>query len=129
MVAVPLGLLVVVTLVPGPVDPYQQVLAGPFDFRGLGGVLLVVNQLALVFTTLTVAVCAGSLVVRFRRAGGVERQRLRWVALAATLMVPAAMVGLAGMALGSSEVVTWAVTAWLAGLPLALGAAVLRYRL
>src|SRR5512132_550629 len=129
IVAVPLGLLVVVTLVPGPVDPYQQVLAGPFDFRGLGGVLLVVNQLALVFTTLTVAVCAGSLVVRFRRAGGVERQQLRWVALAAALMVPAAMVGLAGMALGSSEVLTWAITAWAGGLPLAIGAAVLRYRL
>jgi hypothetical protein len=27
-------LLAVVTLVPGPVDAYQQVLAGPFDFRG-----------------------------------------------------------------------------------------------
>jgi hypothetical protein len=129
MVAVPLGLLVVVTLVPGPVDPYQQVLAGPFDFRGLGGVLLVVNQLALVFTTLTVAVCAGSLVVRFRRAGGVERQQLRWVALAAALMVPAAVLVLAGMALAATDVVTWAITAWLAGLPLAIGAAVLRYRL
>jgi hypothetical protein len=129
MVAVPLGLLVVITLVPGPVDPYQQVLAGPFDFRGLGGVLLVVNQLALVFTTLTVAVCAGSLVVRFRRAGGVERQQLRWVALAAALMVPAAVLVLAGMALAATDVVTWAITAWLAGLPLAIGAAVLRYRL
>jgi hypothetical protein len=129
MVAVPLGLLVVVTLVPGPVDPYQQVLAGPFDFRGLGGVLLVVNQLALVFTTLTVAVCAGSLVVRFRRAGGVERQQLCWVALAAALMVPAAVLVLAGMALAATDVVTWAITAWLAGLPLAIGAAVLRYRL
>jgi hypothetical protein len=129
MVAVPLLLLVVVTLAPGPVDPYQQVLAGPFDFRGLGGVLLVVNQLALVFTTLTVAVCAGSLVVRFRRAGGVERQQLRWVALAAALVVPAAVVALAGMALAATDVVTWAITAWLAGLPLAIGAAVLRYRL
>jgi hypothetical protein len=129
MVAVPLGLLVLVTLMPGPVDPYQQVLGGPFDFRGLDGVLLVVNQLALVFTTLTVAVCAGSLVVRFRRAGGVERQQLRWVALAAALMVPAAVVALAGMALAASEVLTWALTAWLAGLPLAIGAAILRYRL
>jgi hypothetical protein len=118
-----------VTLVPGPVDPYQQVLAGPFDFRGLDGVVLVVNQLALVFTTLTVAVCAGSLVVRFRRAGGVERQQLRWVALAAALMVPAAVVALAGMALAATDVVTWAISAWLAGLPLAIGAAVLRYRL
>jgi hypothetical protein len=126
---VPLALLVLVTLVPGPVDPYQQVLAGPFDFRGLDGALLVVNQLALVFTTLAVVVCAGSLVVRFRRASGVERQQLRWVALAAALVVPAAVAGLAGMALGSSEVLTWALTAWLAGLPLAIGAAVLRYRL
>src|SRR5512133_3022922 len=32
--------------------------------------LLVVNQLALAFTTLAVAVCAGSLVARFRRARG-----------------------------------------------------------
>ena len=39
------------------------------------------------------------------------------------------MVDLAGMALGSSEVLNWAVTAWVAGLPLAIGAAVLRYRL
>jgi hypothetical protein len=92
-------------------------------------VLLVVNQLALVFTTLTVAVCAGSLVARFRRAGGVERQQLRWVALAGALVVPAAVVALAGMALAATDVVTWAITAWLAGLPLAIGAAVLRYRL
>jgi hypothetical protein len=129
MVAVPVALLVLATLAPGPVDLYQQVLAGPFDFRGLGGVLLVVNQLALVFTTLTVAVCAGSLVARFRRAGGVERQQLRWVALAGALVVPAAVVALAGMALAATDVVTWAITAWLAGLPLAIGAAVLRYRL
>ena len=129
MVAVPLALLVVVTLAPGPVDPLRQVLAGPFDLRGLGGVLLAINRLALAFTTLAVVACAGSLVVRFRRARGVERQQLRWVALAAALVVPAAMVGLAGMALGSSEVLTWAVTAWLAGLPLAIGAAVLCYRL
>jgi MFS family permease len=129
MVAVPLGVLVVVTLAPGPVDPYQQLLAGPFDVRGLNGVLLVVNQLALVFTTLTVAACAGSLVVRFRRTRGVERQQLRWVALAAALMVPAAVVALAGMALAATDVVIWAITAWLAGLPLAIGAAVLRYRL
>jgi hypothetical protein len=68
-------------------------------------------------------------VVRFRRTRGVERQQLRWVALAAALMVPAAVVALAGMALAATDVVIWAITAWLAGLPLAIGAAVLRYRL
>jgi hypothetical protein len=129
MVAVPAVLLVVVTLAPGPVDPYRQVVGSPFDFHGLDGVLLVVNQLALAFTTLALVTATGSLVVRFRHVGGVERQQLRWVALAAALLVPAAVVVLAGLALGATAVVTWAISAWLAGLPLAIGAAVLRHRL
>jgi hypothetical protein len=105
------------------------VVGSPFEFRGLGGVPLVVNQLALAFTTLAVVVCAGSLVMRFRRAGGVERQQLRWVALAVALLVPAAVVALVGLALEATAVVTWALSVWVAGLPLAIGAAVLRYRL
>jgi hypothetical protein len=36
----------------GPLDPQYQLLGGPFDLRGLGGVLLVVNQLALAVSTL-----------------------------------------------------------------------------
>ena len=83
MVAVPLLLVVLVILVPGPVDPSVQVRGSPFEFGGLSGVLLVANRLALAFTTLAVAVCAGSLVGRFRRARGVERQQLRWLAVAA----------------------------------------------
>jgi hypothetical protein len=129
MVAVPLLLVVLVMLAPGSVDPSVQVLGSPFGFGGFGGPLLVVNQLALAFTTLAVAVCAGSLVARFRRARGVERQQLRWVAVAAALLVVAAGVALVGLALDAPEVVTWAISAWVAGLPLALGAAVLRYRL
>jgi hypothetical protein len=129
MIAVPLLLVVLVTLVPGPVNPSIQVVGGPFEFHGLGGGLLVVNQLALAFTTLAVAVCAGSLVARFRRARGVERQQLRWVALAAALLVPAAAVALVGLAVDATTVVTWALSAWVAGLPVAIGAAVLRYRL
>jgi hypothetical protein len=121
--------VVLVTLAPGSVDTSQQVLGSPFDFLGLGGGLLMVNQLALAFTTLAVAVCAGSLVVRFRRAHGIERQQLRWVALAAALLVVAAGAALVGLAVGAPEVVTWAISAWVAGLPLAIGAAVLRYRL
>jgi hypothetical protein len=105
------------------------VVGGPFELHGLSGVLLVVNELALAFTALAVAVCAGSLVVRFRRARGVEGQQLRWVALAAALLVVAAGAALVGLALDATEVVTWAISAWVAGLPLAIGAAILRYRL
>jgi hypothetical protein len=122
-------LLVALAVASGPLDPRYQALGGPFDLRGQGGVLLVVNQLALTVTTLAVVVGAGSLVVRFRRARGAERQQLRWVASAAVLAVWGAVVALGGLAVGSTAVVTWAISACFAALPLALGAAILRYRL
>jgi hypothetical protein len=122
-------LLVALAVASGPLDPKYQALGGPFDLRGQGGVLLVVNQLALTVTTLAVVVGAGSLVVRFRRARGAERQQLRWVASAAVLAVLGAVVALGGLAVGSTAVVTWAISACFAALPLALGAAILRYRL
>jgi hypothetical protein len=123
------SLLVGLAVARGPLDPQYQVLGGPFDFRGQGGVLLVVNQLALAFTTLAVVVGAASLVVRFRRAWGVERQQLRWVAWAAGLAVLGAVVALGGLAVGATAVVSWTISTCFAVLPLALGAAILRYRL
>ena len=75
---------------------------------------------------------AGSLVVRFGRAQGMERQQLRWVALAAALVPLAALVAVAAALIGgpaATPVVTFAAgtVSWL--VPLALGASVLRYRL
>jgi hypothetical protein len=128
-VAATISLLVGLAVASGPLDPRYQVLGGPFELRGQGGVLLVVNQLALGFTTLAVVAGAASLVVRFRRARGVERQQLRWVASAAGLAVPGAAVALGGLAVGATAVVTWAISACFAILPLAIGAAILRYRL
>jgi hypothetical protein len=76
-----------------------------------------------------VLVAAGSLVVRFRRARGIERQQLRWIALAAGL-APLAVLGVAaGQAAGSWLIVSWATSVYLALPVLATGAAILRYRL
>jgi hypothetical protein len=122
-------LLVGLAVASGPLDPRYQLLGGPFDYRGQGGVLLVVSQLALAFTTLAVVVGAASLVVRFRRADGVERQQLRWVAWAAALAVLGAVVVLGGVAVGATAVVTWTISACFAVLPVSIGAAILRYRL
>jgi hypothetical protein len=127
--AATISLLVALAVASGPLDPRYQVVGGPFELRGQGGVLLVVNQLALAFTTLAVVVGAASLVVRFRRARGVERQQLRWVAAAAALAVPGAAVALGGLAVGATAVVTGAILACFVVLPLAIGAAILRYRL
>jgi hypothetical protein len=69
-----------------------------------------------------------------RPAGSLQRDdgrgaRFRWVALAAGLSVMVLVVALAGQALGSDAVVTWAAGILVAILPLATGAAILRYRL
>jgi hypothetical protein len=132
MVALPILLLVVVTLAPGRLDPRYQALGGPFDLRGLGGVLLVANQLALAVTTVGMVAAAGSLVWRFRRARGLERLQLRWVAWAAVLVVLSGVVVLAALATGvggATALLGWGVGVGAAVLPLAIGAAILRYRL
>jgi hypothetical protein len=127
--ATPVALVVVVPVVPGRLDPQLLVASSPFSDRALGGVVLVATRVALVVTALAVAVAAGSLLVRFRRAHGVERQQLRWVALAAALMVLAGPVVLAPAVLEIPVLVDWASAVWVAVLPVAVGAAVLRYRL
>ena len=92
--------------------------------------MLVVYQLTFAVTNLAVVVGAGSLVVRFRRASGTERQQLQWVALAAALTVLGSLVVLAAVAVGASpELLGWVAGIYVAILPLALGAAILRYRL
>jgi hypothetical protein len=132
VVAALVVLLVVVTLAPAPLDPRYQATGGPFEFRGFSGAVLVANQVALAVTVLAVVVAAGSLVVRFRRARGTERQQLRWVALAAALVSLAGVVVLASLATGvpgAPDLLGWAAGICVAALPVAIGAAVLRYRL
>jgi hypothetical protein len=126
--ATPVALVLVVAVAPGRLDP-QLLVTSPFSDRALGGVLLVATRVALAVTTLIVAVAAGSLLVRFRRAHGVERQQLRWVALGAALMVLAVPVLLVAVALESPILADWTSAIWVMVLPVAVGAAVLRYRL
>jgi hypothetical protein len=127
--AVPVVLVLVVPLAPGRFDPRLLVTNSPFSGRAVGGSLLVATQVAVAVTTLAVAVAAGSLLMRFRHARGIERQQLRWVVLAATLLVLAAPVALIAIALGIPVLLDWALSIWVVGLPAAVGAAVLRYRL
>ncbi|HEX2373781.1 MAG TPA: hypothetical protein VHO93_07340 [Actinomycetota bacterium] len=128
--AAPVVSLVAITLAPRPFDqPYQRT-ESPLDLSGLGGAPLVIYQLAFAITNLAVVVGAASLVVRFRRARGTERQQLRWVALAATLALLGSVVLLVAVSLGTSPgLLGWVAGVYFAILPLAIGAAILRYRL
>jgi hypothetical protein len=128
--AAPVVCLLAITLAPRPFDqPYQGAM-NPLDVSGLGGPLLVIYQLAFAVTNLAVLVGAASLVVRFRRARGSERQQLRWVALAAALaLLGSVVVGAVSAITASPVLLGWVAGCYFAVLPLAIGAAILRYRL
>jgi hypothetical protein len=64
---------------------------------------------AIVLTLLGVVVGGASLVVRFRRARGEERQQLRWVASAAVVAAVGIPVALVGICTDSAAVVGVAV--------------------
>jgi hypothetical protein len=103
--------------------------ANPLALGGPAGSLVeglhrVANLLALP----AILLAATSLVVRFRRAQGVERQQLKWFLSVVVIAAPALLVAILGAGLASDA-------GWLVGLvclallPLAIGIAVLRYRL
>jgi hypothetical protein len=132
MAVTPVVLVLVVTLAGGPVDPRYQALGGPFDLRGLDGVLLAANRTALAVTVVGLVAAAVSLVGRFRHARGVERLQLRWVALAAVLVGLGAVGVLFSLAVGGSAagtLFTLGIGCCLVIPPVATGAAILRYRL
>src|SRR4029450_8956657 len=79
--AAPVVILGVVTLSPTPGDRLIEAVDSPLDLRALDGGVLVAYQAAFAVIIIAFVGAAGSLVGRFRRARGVERQQLRWVAL------------------------------------------------
>jgi len=124
---------------------------------GLGGVrnpvgldaypwLAVVDWIVVPFLPLCIVASAASLVLRFRRSGGEVRQQIKWIAFAASFM------GSMYLLVMSASVINWLIFApgrptdlgtqtwWgalledvmllsFAGVPVAIGFAILRYRL
>ena len=128
-IAATASLLGLVSLAVGPFGGPDQSAANPLAVAALAGPLLLVRTVAFVVAGLAIPAGAWSLVVRFRRARGVERQQLRWLAVGAA-PVAVAVAALAVQALTGNEVnLNWLPGVCLAILPLAIGAAILRYRL
>ena len=79
------------------------------------------------------AVVAGvvSVIIRFRGAEGIERQQIKWLAYAACLAATLLVLGGLGAALGiwSDDVANAFILLAVLSLPLAVGIAILRYRL
>jgi hypothetical protein len=125
----PVAFVAALTVGPGLVIPPYDTVIDPVAIPALAGPVLVAIVAGFFLTVAGLVVGAGSLVARFRRARGVERQQLRWLALAAALTGAGAAVVGVGMAMGATAVPLFAVGVCLALLPLATGAAILRYRL
>jgi hypothetical protein len=120
-----------VTAVPLPFDgvPLGAV-PNPLAVASLAGQLQVASGVSLAVTVLAIPVGAWSLVVRYRRARGTERQQLRWLALGAAVVAVAVAAMVVLVFLGNFAAVPWVFDLCVVPtLPLATGAAILRYRL
>jgi hypothetical protein len=128
-VATAAPLVGLVSLAMGPFRDSDQAVANPLAIDALAGPLLMMRTLSFAVAGLAIPAGAWSLVVRFRRARGMERQQLRWLSVGVA-PVAVAVAALAVQALTGSEVnLNWLPGVCLAILPLAIGAAILRYRL
>ena len=127
--AAPVVVVLAVTLLPHPLGPEYQSVTNPLGLGALESLLQAATGLALGLTVLGVGVAAASLLVRFRRARGTERRQLGWVALAAAVVALAAALVLAAMVTETPALFGLGLGLCAAILPLAIGAAVLRYRL
>ena len=113
---------------PDPLAPDDH--GNPLAIPALARVLVVPAVAGVVIVVVSLLVGALSLVVRFRRARGVERLQLRWLAYAALLAAGLLLVAVfAGFLLAKDEVLFVSLALGVALVPLATGAAILRYRL
>ena len=126
--AAPVVTVLMMVVQPDPLAPDYH--GNPLAVPALARVLIVPGVAGVVIVFASLLVGAGSLVMRFRRARGVERQQLRWLALAAACASALLLIALfAAFVLAKDVVVEASSALCVALLPLATGAAILRYRL
>ncbi|MFL6061381.1 MAG: hypothetical protein ACJ72E_09135 [Marmoricola sp.] len=111
---------------PGPISDHPE-LTNPFGVHS--PLIDPIDGLSLLLIGIGIIGSAASLVVRFRRSRGAEREQMKWLALAGTVVAVTIVVVMPiydtlGSAL-SNDLMMLAVI----GLPLAAGVAILRYRL
>jgi hypothetical protein len=116
---------------PAPLYPEYPSIGNPLAIPALPRPLLeVAAPIGGAVVLVALVVGAWSLVGRFRRARGVERQQLRWLAFAAGLAAVALLAAIAALVgLSGTRLLDAALGVCAALLPLATGAAILRYRL
>lgn len=109
---------------PGPLQNFQ-LQRNPFGIEGTRDLFTALFAAGAVMVLVSSIAAASSLLVRWRHSNGPERQQLKWIAYAGAVMVVLVPFGFfPSLQLGSLLFVAGAL-----GLPIAIGAAILKYRL
>ena len=109
---------------PGPLAEAPNV-TNPVGVESARGALELANSVSFLLLPLCFVLSALSMIVRFRRSIGVERQQIKWFATAAALLA----IVFSSSFVVPARIVQDLVTLLFAGLPIAVGVAILRHRL
>ena len=120
------GVFVTGLLAPGQLEDYPQ-LANPYAVDA--PILDPLTALSFLLILIGIVGSAASLIVRFRRATGEQRQQIKWLALAGALVAAIFPISLVGWEIWGETVSVVAIMLSVLGLPVAAGIAILRYRL
>jgi signal transduction histidine kinase len=116
-------------LAPGRLEEFRAVV-NPFGLPGATG-LLEIAEIGLLGYMLALVAAVVSLVIRYRRASPDERLQLKWLVLAGSFAVVALIATFVMQVFTSStpKFFEYLVVLAIAGIPVAIGVAILRYRL
>jgi signal transduction histidine kinase len=131
------GILIAIVTVLGAIDPTAELTSNvenPLGLDAAGEAISAAIGFAFLTLVVVAVLSAASLVVRFRRATGDERQQIKWLAYAGVLLTAWIGVSTIGEATGNQVLIdSFPMTvlnfAAFLSLPVAVGIALLRYRL
>jgi hypothetical protein len=115
-----------IALVPGELYGYSSP-PNPFGISGAQSILEAVGLVGVLLLSLSLVASIVSLILRFRRSRGTERQQIKWLLYDAILVgfvVPVAVLNE-----GESLLVSVIVVSALTSMPVAVGVAILKFRL
>jgi hypothetical protein len=111
---------------PGPIWEDTLPVENPLGIERAGGLIDALGLFVWLGLVAVFVLSAASIVVRFRRSKGDERQQLKWIAFAALLVIVSFV--LANLTYGG-PIATGFLAVALAAIPVTTGIAILRYRL
>jgi signal transduction histidine kinase len=118
---------------PGPI-PQFDITSNPDGFPALRGVLDIVLQVTRLLLLIGILGAITAFVIRVRRSRGVERQQMKWLSFAISLVLLSFVFGSITWTFWSDNLVVTGLSDLITeitvlGIPLATGIAILRYRL